>query len=321
MRSRAEPHAPPDLRGRARGIPRLGAPVFSEGDRSACARAGASRVTSIAGRSPRPESRGICSCGPTEEYGGRRSTIFATSRSSTKRICAMATPASICSCIPDLVGALHRRPGHRRSRRPRWLPACAGGEKILAMAMTEPGAGSDLAGMQEHAEDRGDHWLLNGSKTYISNGQLADLVIVAARTVPDQRYGIGLFVVEADMAGFRARPTLAQDGPGTRRIRRSCSSTMSRSEAQRPWAIPTQGFAYLGAVPGRRAPDRGHRRRGAGADRLRSDAWISFSSGAPSGARRHVPAQPLRHGRLRAQIDAIQTFVDQMCAGSITRGA
>jgi acyl-CoA dehydrogenase len=51
--------------------------------------------------------------------------------------------------------------------------------------------------------DRGDHWLLNGSKTYISNGQLADLIIVAARTVPDQRYGIGLFVVEAGMPGFR----------------------------------------------------------------------------------------------------------------------
>ncbi|MFC4312637.1 acyl-CoA dehydrogenase family protein [Steroidobacter flavus] len=85
----------------------------------------------------------------------------------------------------------------------RWLPKCASGESILAVAMTEPGAGSDLAGMKATAVDRGDHWLLNGSKTYISNGQLADLIIVAARTVPDQRYGIGLFVVEADMPGFK----------------------------------------------------------------------------------------------------------------------
>lgn len=85
----------------------------------------------------------------------------------------------------------------------RWLPKCASGESILAVAMTEPGAGSDLAGMKATAVDRGDHWLLNGSKTYISNGQLADLIIVAARTVPDQRYGIGLFVVEAGMPGFR----------------------------------------------------------------------------------------------------------------------
>src|ERR1700722_12923775 len=84
-----------------------------------------------------------------------------------------------------------------------WLPACASGQKILAIAMTEPGSGSDLAGLRTTAEDRGDHWLLNGSKTYISNGQLADLVIVAARSVPDSRYGIGLFVVEADMPGFK----------------------------------------------------------------------------------------------------------------------
>jgi acyl-CoA dehydrogenase len=85
----------------------------------------------------------------------------------------------------------------------RWLPKCASGESILAVAMTEPGAGSDLAGMKATAVDRGDHWLLNGSKTYISNGQLADLIIVAARTVPEQRYGIGLFVVAADMPGFK----------------------------------------------------------------------------------------------------------------------
>jgi acyl-CoA dehydrogenase len=78
----------------------------------------------------------------------------------------------------------------------RLLPACVRGEKILAVAMTESGAGSDVAGLKTRAEDKGDHWLLNGSKTYISNGQLADVVVVAARTVPDQRYGIGLFLVD-----------------------------------------------------------------------------------------------------------------------------
>lgn len=85
----------------------------------------------------------------------------------------------------------------------RWLPGCISGEKILAVAMTEPGAGSDLAGMKASAVDCGDHWLLNGSKTYISNGQIADLIVVAARTVPDSRYGIGLFVIEEGMEGFQ----------------------------------------------------------------------------------------------------------------------
>lgn len=94
----------------------------------------------------------------------------------------------------------------------RWLPGCISGEKILAVAMTEPGAGSDLAGMKTRAEDRGDHWLLNGSKTYISNGQLADLVIVAARSQPEERYGIGLFVVEAGMQGFERGQRLKKMG-------------------------------------------------------------------------------------------------------------
>src|SRR5688572_19172922 len=84
----------------------------------------------------------------------------------------------------------------------RLLPGCISGERILAIAMTEPGAGSDLAGMKSRAEERGDHWVLNGSKTFISNGQIADLIIVAARTVPDKTHGLGLFLVESDMPGF-----------------------------------------------------------------------------------------------------------------------
>ena len=84
----------------------------------------------------------------------------------------------------------------------RWLPKCISGEHILAVAMTEPGAGSDLSGMRTKAEDKGDHYLLNGSKTFISNGILADLVIVAARTDPESRHGLSLFVVERGMDGF-----------------------------------------------------------------------------------------------------------------------
>ena len=84
----------------------------------------------------------------------------------------------------------------------RWLPDCVAGKKILALAMTEPGAGSDLSGMRARAEDKGDHFILNGSKTFISNGILADLVIVAARTSTDNKRGLSLFVVERGMEGF-----------------------------------------------------------------------------------------------------------------------
>jgi len=94
----------------------------------------------------------------------------------------------------------------------RLLPPVIRGEKILAIAMTEPDAGSDLSGMKSHAEDQGDHWLLNGSKTYISNGIVSDIVIVAARTIPDNPHGISLFIVERDMEGFERGRNLKKMG-------------------------------------------------------------------------------------------------------------
>lgn len=94
----------------------------------------------------------------------------------------------------------------------RWLPGCISGESILAVAMSEPGAGSDVAGMRTRAEDRGDHYLLNGSKTYISNGINADLVIVAAKTDPDSSHGLSLFVVERGMDGFERGRNLKKMG-------------------------------------------------------------------------------------------------------------
>ena len=85
----------------------------------------------------------------------------------------------------------------------RWLPGFASGELITAIAMTEPGAGSDLQGIATTAVRDGYDYVLNGAKTFISNGILSDLVIVVAKTAPDQGYqGISLFVVERGMAGF-----------------------------------------------------------------------------------------------------------------------
>ncbi|MFP5305817.1 MAG: acyl-CoA dehydrogenase family protein [Gammaproteobacteria bacterium] len=94
----------------------------------------------------------------------------------------------------------------------RFMPGIIGGKTILAVAMTEPDAGSDLAGMKTRAEDKGDHWLLNGAKTYISNGLLSDLVIVAARTIPDNPHAVTLFLVERGMEGFERGRNLKKMG-------------------------------------------------------------------------------------------------------------
>lgn len=94
----------------------------------------------------------------------------------------------------------------------KFLPKAASGETILGVAMTEPGAGSDVAGMKARAEDRGDHFVLNGQKTYISNGIIGDLFVVAAKTDMNASHQLGLFLVERGMEGFTRGRNLKKMG-------------------------------------------------------------------------------------------------------------
>ena len=95
----------------------------------------------------------------------------------------------------------------------RWLPGCVSGDLVTAIAMTEPGAGSDLQGIRTTAVDAGDHYVLNGSKTFISNGILADLVVVVCRTAPEAGHqGISLLVVDRGMKGFERGRNLDKMG-------------------------------------------------------------------------------------------------------------
>ncbi len=99
-----------------------------------------------------------------------------------------------------------------KEQKDRFMPGIVSGEKILAIAITEPGTGSDMAGIRTKAEDKGDYWLLNGSKTYISNGIISDVLLVAARTNPDNPHAMGLFIVEAGMEGFNRGQKLKKIG-------------------------------------------------------------------------------------------------------------
>lgn len=87
----------------------------------------------------------------------------------------------------------------------RWLPKCAAGEIITAIAMTEPGAGSDLAGIRTTARLEGDHYIVNGEKTFITNGIHSDLIIIACKTNPNavpRHKGVSLLAVERETKGF-----------------------------------------------------------------------------------------------------------------------
>ena len=101
-------------------------------------------------------------------------------------------------------------------QRQRWLPGFAAGEIIGALAMTEPGAGSDLKGIRTTARKDGDRWILNGQKTFISSGIMSDVVVVAARTNAEGGSGaFSLFVVERDTPGFERGRQLDKIGlPG-----------------------------------------------------------------------------------------------------------
>tara|TARA_Y100001951_G_scaffold14266_2_gene9510 strand:- start:35721 stop:37007 length:1287 start_codon:yes stop_codon:yes gene_type:complete len=127
----------------------------------------------------------------------------------------------------------------------RFLPKCVSGECILAVAMTEPDAGSDLAGMRATAKDMGDHWLLNGAKTYISNGINADLVVVAAKTDPENNpHAMGLFLVERGMEGFERGRNLKKMG-----MKAQDTAELFFNDVQVPkenvLGDPTLGFVYL----------------------------------------------------------------------------
>ncbi len=93
-----------------------------------------------------------------------------------------------------------------------YLPGILTGETITAIAISEPDAGSDVAGVRTTAARDGDGWLINGAKTYITNGVYAELVIVAARTDHDNRYGLSMFLVDRDTEGFEVANKLDKTG-------------------------------------------------------------------------------------------------------------
>ena len=97
-------------------------------------------------------------------------------------------------------------------QRARWLPSFVSGELITAIGMSEPGGGSDLAGIRTRAVADGDGWVLNGSKTFITNGTSADLVVTAARTPDDGERSLTLFAVEQGMPGYSCGRKLDKSG-------------------------------------------------------------------------------------------------------------
>jgi acyl-CoA dehydrogenase len=148
-----------------------------------------------------------------EEYGGygvpTHYSLMLVEESARAGFSAISTGLS---CHSDIAAPyiLHIGSEHQKQQ---WLPKMVSGEVVAAIAMTEPGAGSDLQAMRTSAMLQGEHYLLNGSKTFISNGQHADLVVLAVKTDPQARAkGVSLLLVDTKLDGFKKGSNLDKIG-------------------------------------------------------------------------------------------------------------
>lgn len=136
-----------------------------------------------------------------EAYGGAGADFLfhACATEAQGRVGATGPGFSIHS---DIISPYFVQHGTEEQKK-RWLPGMVSGDVIAAVAMTEPGTGSDLQGIQTTAVRDGDDWVINGAKTFISNGQLADITVVVAKTAPGAgSRSFSLFLVESDRPGF-----------------------------------------------------------------------------------------------------------------------
>jgi alkylation response protein AidB-like acyl-CoA dehydrogenase len=147
-----------------------------------------------------------------EEYGGGGTPDFRYNAVVGEEMTKRGVYGCAFTLFNDMI-APYFVAGASPEQQERWFPGLCAGTTIAAIAMTEPGAGSDLQGISTRAVDDGDHYVLTGQKTFISNGILADLVIVVARTDPDAGHqGISLLVVERGMEGFERGRNLDKIG-------------------------------------------------------------------------------------------------------------
>ena len=181
----------------------------------------------------------------------------------------------------------------------RWFPKFCSGEMITAIAMTEPGTGSDLQGIQTSAVKDGDEYVINGSKTFITNGINADFVIVVAKTDPEAgAMGFSLIVVERGAEGFERGRNLDKMG-----LKAQDTAELFFDNCRVPDVQPARrGGPGLHLPDGQPAPgahdDLGRRCRGLPPDD-RHDGRLREGAQGVRQADRLVPEQPLRAGRAR----------------------
>jgi acyl-CoA dehydrogenase len=201
----------------------------------------------------------------------------------------------------------------------RYLPGAVSGDIILAVAMTEPDAGSDLAGMRTTAVEQDDHWIINGQKTYITNGINADLIVVAAKTDPENNpHAMTLFLVESGFEGFARGRNLKKLGHKAQDTAELFFTDM-RVPKDNVLGEVHHGFYYLmeGLAEERILAAMG----------FIAGAQLSWDLTAEFVKERKVFGKPLSYMQntqfkmadMRAELDILQSYVDQ-CALAFNEG-
>ncbi|WP_068121528.1 acyl-CoA dehydrogenase family protein, partial [Nocardioides massiliensis] len=183
-----------------------------------------------------------------EEYGGAGIDSFKYSAILTEEACRAGVNLGAAGVHTELCLPYLLKLGTEEQLQ-RWMPGFVSGETMFAIAMTEPGTGSDLAGMRTTAVRDGDHYVLNGAKTFITGGVLAGRVIVCARTAPpredDRRFGISLLVVDTSLPGWEVGRKLDKIG-----LKVSDTAELSFTDVRVPaedlLGEENMGFSYLG---------------------------------------------------------------------------
>ncbi|WP_439100989.1 acyl-CoA dehydrogenase family protein [Congregibacter sp.] len=262
--------------------------------------------------------RGFLMVWPEEKYGGMGDPDFRFEQVIIEETAYARAGDWYSTLHSRLVGPYFTRFGSEEQCQ-RFMPKCASGELILAIAMTEPDAGSDLAGMRSTAVEHDDHWVLNGSKTYISNGINADVVIVAAKTDPENNpHAMTLFIVERGMEGFERGRNLEKMG-----MKAQDTAELFFNDVRVPKANvlgePHKGFIYLmeGLAEERLI----------GACGYLAAAQLSWDLTSEYVKERKAFGKPLaafqntqfKLAELRTDLDIAQTYVDQ-CVAAFNAG-
>ena len=182
-----------------------------------------------------------------EEYGGAGETSFKYQAVISEECARAGVSFGGYGVHVNLVLPYLLKYGNEEQKK-RWLPPFVSGEMMTAIAMTEPGTGSDLAGMQTTAKKDGDHYILNGAKTFITGGVLADRVLVVARTSPatpeNRRAGLSILAVDTKSEGYAVGRKLVKIG-----LRSSDTAELSFTDVRVPvedlLGEEGHGFEYL----------------------------------------------------------------------------